>query len=357
VDGYRVADRLLLQPLGPELGHRLALLGLRSGLLRGTRVADPFVWRGLTFPNRVGVAAGFDKNGVAVSGIAAIGAGFVEIGTVLERPWDGQPLRPRMTRLAGERGLWNRLGFPSDGADAVAQRLARARRDGLVVGANVAPHPLTVRRASEPGFAVRLRDELNSLAATLHPHADFFVVNLSSPNTAGLRGVLHGSGFADEIVAPLRAQLRALDRRAARARSTPLLVKLPPEDEERRAWSETSLARLVAPLARPDACDGFVAANTSIALALARSPPARPDAPGGVSGAPLQPLAIAALKALRACAHPDQLRIGVGGVMRAEDAAALAEAGAQLVELYSGMVYRGPRLVAECAEALRAARG
>ncbi len=356
MDGYRLADRLLLRPLGPGVGHQLALLGLRTGLLRAPRVADAFAFRGLLFPNRVGVAAGFDKNGVALAGIARIGAGFVEIGTVLERPWPGQPARPRLARLEREGGVWNRLGFPSDGVDAVAARLARARRNGLVVGANVAPHPETVRRASEPSFAARVREELAALAAKLHPHADFFVVNLSSPNTPGLRGLLHGSGFAEEIVAPLRAQLRALDRGATGGRATPLLVKLPPEDEERRPWSEVSLARLVAPLARPDACDGFVATNTSIGLALARAPHARPDAPGGVSGAPLHPLALAALRALRACAHPDQLRIGVGGVMRPEDALALVEAGAQLVELYSGMIYRGPRLVSECAAALCAQR-
>ncbi len=353
MDAYALADALLLRRVGPEWGHRLALAALRARLpLGGARVRDPFPWRGITFPNRVGVAAGFDKNGVALAGIERVGAGFVEVGTVLARPWAGSPLRPRMARLAGERGIWNRLGFPSDGADAVAARLARTPRGELVVACNIAPHPETVRAAGEPGFAARVRDELCALAAKLHAHADLFVVNLSSPNTAGLRGVLHGEGFAQEIVGPTRARLAQLDRAAGRARGTPLLVKLPPEDEQRAPWRPEALAKLALPLAQIEVCDGFVAVNTSIGLALARSPHARSDAPGGVSGAPLHPLALEAMRSLAAIAHPDQLRIGVGGVMRGEDAVALVEAGAQLVELYSGMIFRGPRLLAECTQAL-----
>lgn len=357
MDLYALADALLLRRAGPELGHRLALLGLRARLpFGGERVADPFAWRGLAFANRVGIAAGFDKNGVAVAGIRGVGAGFVEVGTVLDRPWAGSPLRPRMARLEAERAIWNRLGFPSDGVDAVAARLACAPRAGLVVACNVAPHPLTVKTAGEPGFAARVCGELAALVTKLHAHADLFVVNLSSPNTAGLRGVLHGAGFAEEILVPTRARLAELDRAAQRARQTPLLVKLPPEDEARRPWRPEALEKLVAPLATLAVCDGFVAVNTSIGLALARSPHARPDAPGGVSGALLRPLALEGMRALTALAHPEQLRIGVGGVMHGDDACALVEAGAQLVELYSGMIYRGPRLVSECAAALRAAR-
>ncbi len=351
---YETLDKLVLRPLGPNLGHRLALLGLQLRFSFGAEiVSDPFRWRGLDFPNRAGVAAGFDKNAVALSGIQGIGAGFAEIGTILTRPWAGNPLRPRMARLHAERGIWNRLGFPSDGLERVAQRLARFRRARLVVGCNIAPHPLTVRTAGEAGFAKRVRDELDELVTALHPHAQFFVVNLSSPNTSGLRGVLYGEGFAQEIVAPTRARLQALARETGRREPTPLLVKLPPETPERAAWSADALRGLVAPLAQLDVCDGFVAVNTSSGLALAKSPHAQSDAPGGVSGAPLREHALGAMRALRELAHAEQLRIGVGGILSGDDACALVQAGAQLVEVYSGMIYRGPALIGECAKRLR----
>lgn len=353
---YRLADRLLLAPLGPELGHKLALLALAARLGgSGKRVSDPWRFRELVFPNRIGVAAGFDKDAFALAGVARMGAGFAEVGTILAQPWPGSPLRPRMARLAAEQGIWNRLGFPSLGVERVAERLRRFRAEGLVVGCNVAPHPLTLRTASEPGFAARVRGELGELVARLHPWAKFFVVNMSSPNTAGLRGVLYGAGFAQEIVAPTHARLAQLARESGRAAPVPLLVKLPPETPEREPWTTATFRMLVGPLAHDDVCDGYVAVNTSIGLALERSPHARPDAPGGVSGAPLLPLALGAMRALAELALPSQLRIGVGGVTTPEDAAALVRAGAQLVELYSGMIYQGPTLLRECADALRAA--
>ena len=357
MSAYAWLDRALLAPLGPERGHALALLGMSLGIApRAPRVVDPLRWNGVTFPNRVGVAAGFDKNALALRGFAAIGAGFVEVGTILARPWAGQSLRPRMARLEAEHGVWNRLGFPSDGVARVAKRIARGPTAAFALGCNIAPHPLTVKTAGEPRFAERVCAELAELIAALHEHARFFVINLSSPNTSGLRGVLHGEGFAHEIVAPTRARLHALAKQAGRAQPPLLLVKLPPEDAQRAPWRTETLRALVGPLAHPDLCDGFVAVNTSIALALAKSRLAQPDAPGGVSGAPLFPLALGAMRALSALAHPEQLRIGVGGVMAPEQALALVDAGAHLVELYSGMIYRGPRLVRECAEALRSAR-
>ncbi len=349
---YALADALLFRPLGPDRGHALALRALGLGL--GPRSAaphDPFEWRGIRFENRVGVAAGFDKNALAVAGIARLGASFVEVGTILTRPWSGSALRPRMLRLGETGGVWNRLGFPSDGVARVAARLAATRASGCVVACNIAPHPETLEGAAEPGFAARVREELALLVDALHLHARFFVVNLSSPNTAGLRSVLHGEGFAEEVVAPTRARLASLAAASGTA-TRPLLVKLPPEDASAAQWTPDTLAKLVAPLARPEVCDGFVAVNSSIRLARELSPAARPDAPGGVSGAPLLPLALAAQRALRELAHPSQLRIGVGGICAPEDARALVAAGAQLVEIYSGMISRGPGLVSDCARAL-----
>jgi dihydroorotate dehydrogenase len=221
---------------------------------------------------------------------------------------------------------------------------------------NLAPHPLTVRSAeSEPGFAARARAELFEIARVLHPWAAFFVLNASSPNTAGLRRQLEGAGFADEIAAPLRVELQRLDAAARRLAPTLLLVKLPPEDADGKALDADGLARLVRPFLAADVCDGFVAVNTSVASARALAPVPEGEPTGGVSGAPLRARARDAMAALAELA-PAQLRIGVGGVMEPGDAAALAAAGAHLVEVYTGLVYRGPRFVRDCAAALRAAR-
>ncbi len=345
----------LVRLVPSEPAHQLGLLALRAPLrLGGTAVSDPFEWRGHRFRNRVGIAAGLDKNGVALRGLARLGVGFVEVGTVVSRPHGGNALRPRMRRLVSERALWNRLGFPSQGAARVRDRLARTPLTEVALALNIAPHPLTLQSAELPGFAARARAELFEMARWLHPWAAFFVLNASSPNTPGLRRQLEGGGFAQEIVAPLRAELLRLDAASRRLAPTLLLVKLPPEDADGKPLGEEGLARLVDPFLAADVCDGFVAVNTSASLARAAVRVPEGEPPGGISGAPLRALAREAMAALTALA-PNQLRIGVGGVMEPEDALALAAAGAHLVELYSGLVYRGPRLVRECAAALGAA--
>jgi dihydroorotate dehydrogenase len=345
--------------LPTELGHALGLQALRLPIwgLGARVVEDPFEWRGLRFRNRVGIAAGLDKNGVAVRSLAHIGAGFVEVGTVVTRPWPGQP-RPRLLRLRESGGLWNRLGFPSHGVARVAARLASTPRvDGFVLGCNIAPHPLTVRRLGEGGQGLEsVREELLELVAALHAYADFFVINLSSPNTPGLRALFQSESVCDALVRPTLDALRAADARAGRRLATRLLLKLPPEESSNRGWTPETLARFLAPFANASVCDGFVAVNTSTRLALSMVPLAREERPGGVSGSPLHPLALEVMQMLRSIA-PDQLRIGVGGIGCASDAQALLRAGAHLVELYSGLVYRGPRLVRECAAAIASGAG
>ncbi len=344
--------RALPTELAHQLGHWTLALPVPWG---GAPVEDAFTWRGVRFRNRVGIAAGFDKNAAVLSGIARMGVGFVEVGTVLTEPWPGNP-RPRMGRIEGERAVWNRLGFTSEGLPAVAERLARFRardRSGMVVACNVAPHPRTVKGAGgDPHFLERARDELARLARGLHAHCDLFVVNLSSPNTRGLRELLYGSGFRDELVAPLAAELSVLDAAAERLHRTQLLVKLPPEDADGKPWTAESLAPCAEPLCAPGPCDGFVAVNTSIGLARARALSPDPELPGGLSGAPLLPLAESAVRLLAELRRDDQLLVGVGGVDRPEDAAALRRAGADLVEVYTGMIYHGPTFPAACARAL-----
>jgi dihydroorotate dehydrogenase len=349
----------LLGLLPEELSHKLGIQALRLPVwgLGARAIDDPFEWRGLRFRNRVGIAAGLDKNGVAVHGLQRIGAGFVEVGTVVTRPWPGQP-RPRLRRLRTRGGLWNRLGFPSHGVARVAARLARVRRvEGFALGCNISPHPLTVRRMSEGACGLEsARLELEELVRALHRSADFFVVNLSSPNTPGLRALFQSESVAEALIVPTLHALREADARAGRAHPTLLLLKLPPEESSHQSWTPDTLQRFLAPFTRVDVCDGFVAVNTSTRLALALARDAEPERPGGVSGAPLHPLALEVMQMLRDIAAPTQLRIGVGGIGCASDARALVEAGAHLVELYSGIVYRGPRLVRECAAALRDVR-
>ncbi len=349
--GTSLYERLwpLVRMVPSEWAHRLGMRVLALPVRLGERIDDPFEWRGLHLPNRVGIAAGFDKDAAAVPGVARMGAGFIEVGTVLPRPWTGNP-RPRMSRVADQHAIWNRLGFPSDGLLVVRQRLERLGDPGMAIACNIAPHPLTVRGAEAPGFTDRARAELDELVTGLHPHAAFFVINLSSPNTKGLRGVLHGASFAQQLVAPTRARIAALDAAAGRADPTPLLVKLPPEDADGKSWNAETLAGLVGPLL-PE-CDGFVAVNTSIQLSLQSAPEAEPDFPGGLSGAPLLPLALEANRLLAELA-PDHLRIAAGGILRGEDATGLIDAGAHLVEVFSGMIYRGPGLVSECVRAIR----
>jgi len=175
---------------------------------------------------------------------------------------------------------------------------------------------------------------------------------VSSPNTPGLRSLLQSADLAETVIAPVRRRLRELDERAARPWRTPLLVKLPPEDENRELWSETSLRGVIDPLLAADACCGFVAVNTSTRLALqhVHEPPA--ELPGGISGEPLRAEALRVVSMVRAVAGPQKLLIGCGGVMSPADALEFRRAGADLVEMYSGMIYAGPGLPARCVAAL-----
>jgi dihydroorotate dehydrogenase len=338
----------------PELAHTLALQALRLPFALAARAPEePFAWRELRFRNRVGIAAGLDKDARCLRGLERLGAGFVEVGTILTRPWGGNPLRPRMLRLLEQRGIWNRMGFPSDGLERVARRLAafpRERRGGMVLACNLGPHPLTVRAiGADPARVAEARAELCDLARGLCRHADLFVLNLSSPNTPGLRALLQGDGFARELLRPLCAEL--LHLRGEAGRELPLLVKLPPEQADGRPWESEALARQVEPWIEAGVA-GVVAVNTSTRLARELLPGMEPDLPGGVSGGPLLSLALATVERLRALLPPDHLLVGVGGIGSAADARRMRAAGADLLELYSGLVYAGPGLVGACAREL-----
>jgi len=299
------------------------------------RVADPVDVAGLRFPNRIGLAAGLDKNARCIDGLGAMGFGFIEAGTVTPKAQPGNP-RPRMFRLPQANALINRLGFNSEGLERFVANLRRARSfraAGGVVGLNIGKNAATpIERA--------LDDYLAGLAG-VYAHADYVAVNVSSPNTQQLRE-LQDDAALDALLAGLqrrRAQLAAEHRR-----TVPLFVKIAPDlDAEQIAAIARCLQR--------HAIDGVIATNTTITRDAVRSL-RHADEAGGLSGAPLAAPSNRVIRAMRAALGSGYPIIGVGGVMSAADAAAKRAAGADLVQIYTGLVYRGPALVREAARRL-----
>ncbi len=323
--------RPLFFALDPEHAHRLALEAARlaSGL-PGRRISGtPIELLGIRFPNRVGLAAGFDKSAEAVDGLGRLGFGFIEVGTVTARAQGGQP-RPRLFRHASASALINRLGFPNDGAAAVAKRL-RLRHYRGVLGVNIG------KNADTP--IERALDDYVACLRALHAVADYVTVNISSPNTAALRD-LH----APERLEPLlRGLLRERDRLLlGDARRLPLLLKVSPDLD--RATLE-GVARVAARVR----IDGIVATNTTVQRG---SLDASANQSGGLSGAPLHALALETVAALRGLVGPDLPVIGVGGIDSVANALAMRAAGADLIQIYTGLVYRGPALVKRLVRAL-----
>lgn len=346
----------IIKCLPPEFAHAAGLRLLQLPVRYVSRPGDdPFTWRGLTFRNRVGVAAGFDKNAACIRGVGRLGVGFVEVGTILVSPWRGNQVRPRMKRLVDVGGIWNRLGFTSRGLAVAATNLCsvpRERRHGLVVAANIGPHPGHLKAAATRAEALAIvQKEFETLVNTLYLEVDLFVVNLSSPNTLGLRSLLQSSELCEAVILPMRRRLRQLDEQTQRSWRTPLLIKLPPEDENREGWTRDSLTAVLTPLLTADACDGLVAVNTSTRLALKLLPSIpHPELPGGVSGDPLRSEALRVVELVRAIIGHERLLIGCGGIMAPEHARDFLNAGADLVEVYSGMIYAGPGLVSRCVD-------
>ncbi len=315
-------QRLLLPLLTlpeAEVSHNLILrlLQLASPLAGALQPANYPRLRvsafGLEFPNPIGLAAGFDKNGVAVPALAALGFGHVEVGTVTPRPQPGRS-RPRLFRLAKDRALINRLGFPSRGAEAVARNLSRLKNRRFVLGVNVGPN------AGSVGV-----EDFVQAATMVAPYADYLTINVSSPNTAGLRGMQQA-----ETLAGLLAALDWLDKT--------LLVKISPDlsDGELHEILDVLCAKAVA---------GVVVANTTVD----RPPHLQASADGGLSGRPLRERATQLVsKAYRHTAGKLPI-IGVGGVATAQDALDKIEAGACLVQLYTGFVYQGPFVARDIA--------
>ncbi len=332
--------RPFLFALDAERAHGLglssleALHRLRLQRLLGTAPRSfPVKALGLSFPNPVGLAAGLDKNGEHIDALLALGFGFVEVGTVTPRPQPGNQT-PRMFRLPQHRAVINRLGFNNQGVDALVRNVGRAkRRDGLV-GINIGKNKDTPNESAHT-------DYLHCLER-VYPLADYVTVNISSPNTAGLRELQEEQALR-RLVGELR---EAQERLASRhGRRVPLLVKVAPDlsDEDIDA-----AARVLGDLG----VDGVIATNTTVSR-IAVQEHAHAHETGGLSGEPLMNKSTAVLRMLRTRLPETIPLVGVGGILSGADAAKKTAAGASLVQLYTGLVYRGPALIGECVEAIR----
>ncbi|WP_293374945.1 quinone-dependent dihydroorotate dehydrogenase [Nevskia sp.] len=333
---YRLARNALFA-LDAERSHELTMAWLSrhpasGGLLSGKTVEDPVRLMGLSFRNRVGLAAGLDKNGEAIEAFDRMGFGFIEVGTVTPRPQRGND-RPRMFRIPSEKALINRLGFNNQGVDALVKRAACVRRHA-VLGINIGKNADTPIEQAELDYLACLHK--------VYAVADYITVNISSPNTKNLRDLQQASRF-DSLLATLADARETLTARYGARR--PILVKIAPDIDD------DALIGL-ADAARRHGIDGLIATNTTVARdAVAGLPHAHET--GGLSGAPLLKAANTIVAKLRERVGPDFPLIGVGGIQSGADAASKRAAGADLVQLYTGLIYRGPGLVSECARALR----
>jgi dihydroorotate dehydrogenase len=275
---------------------------------------------GLRFSNRVGLAAGYDKDAIALRGLACLGFGHLEVGTVTPRPQAGSA-RPRLFRLEQEQALVNRLGFPSRGATDVARTLLDNRPPGVVVGVNLGKNAETPLEAAWEDYL--------GLVETFGPLADYLTINVSSPNTPGLRR-LQGRDRLEDLLTLVRGRLEKTT-----GRRLPLLVKLAPDLSPREL--EEALG---ACLGR---ADGVIAVNTTVARPGLRSKSGGEH--GGLSGRPLFPLALEQVRRIARWNDGRLVIVGCGGISSPEDVRAMLDAGAQLVQVYTALVYQGPRLV------------
>lgn len=341
--------RPLLFALPPERAHHTAM-----ALLKGLAAVPPLRWMlqrtfsaqspdlerrymGLTFPNPVGLAAGFDKDGRHLEALACLGFGFLEVGTVTPRPQPGNP-RPRLFRLPADRALINRMGFNNDGAQALAQRLRRWREwkhagPRPVIGVNIGKNKDTPNEQAA--------DDYLECFHTLAPWADYFAINVSSPNTPGLRDL--------QSRAPLLHLLESLQNANQRLPAPrPLLLKIAPD-------MDAGQLDEIADIARHTQLAGLIATNTTLVRSGLRTNAQRLEAigPGGLSGAPLRQCATEVIRHLRHRLGPEALLIGVGGIDSPQAAQEKWQAGANLVQVYTGLIYEGPGLVQQILKEIR----
>ena len=338
--------RPFLFGLDPETAHELTMAALartqRTPLALAycaSRVEDPVELAGLKFSNRVGLAAGLDKNAHCIDGLAGMGFGFIEVGTVTPKAQAGNP-KPRMFRLQQADALIKRLGFNNDGLDAfianVKKSTFRNRRSGLplLLGLNIGKNANTPMEKAVDDYLLGLNG--------VYPHADYVTVNISSPNTKNLRALQ-----SDEALDALLGCIA--DRRETLAsqhgKRVPIFVKIAPD------LDESQVAMIAATLQR-HSMDGVVATNTTLSRDGVQGLPHAEEA-GGLSGAPVLEASNRVISQLRAALGQDFPIIGVGGIMSGSDAVSKIKAGADVVQIYTGLIYKGPSLVTEAARAIK----
>ncbi|MDO4693982.1 MAG: quinone-dependent dihydroorotate dehydrogenase [Eikenella sp.] len=335
---YALLRRFLFQ-MDAERAHHLTLsalqLAYRSGLsdsLSGAAAGRQTEWMGLSLPNPVGLAAGLDKNGEHIDALASLGFGFIEIGTVTPLPQPGNP-QPRLFRVPEHQAVINRMGFNNGGIDRLIANVIRSRFSG-VLGINIGKNAATPMEKAADDYLICLEKA--------YPHAGYITVNISSPNTKNLRALQGG----DELHALLDALKNRQARLAAQhGRYVPLAVKIAPDLDDAQIEA-------VAEVARQTEIDGIIATNTTIDKTALGNHPLAGEA-GGLSGLPVREKSRAVLQKLAARLNGRIPLTGVGGIVCGQDAADKLADGATAVQIYSGLVYRGPQLVGECIRATR----
>ena len=330
--------RPLLFALDPETAHDVAFAGLDFAVRCGAAHAltrhlppSPVTAMGLEFPNRVGLAAGLDKNAAHIDGLAALGFGFIECGTVTPRAQPGNP-KPRLFRIPESEALINRLGFNNDGVERFVANVARASWKGIV-GINIGKNFDTSNAHAADDYLACLR--------AVYERASYVTINVSSPNTKGLRDLQ-----SEDVLAGLLAALKAEQARLAdrHAKYTPIAIKIAPD------LAPSAIEGIARVLVR-ERIDAVIATNTTLARDAVKGR-SHADETGGLSGRPLREQATAVVAHIAKALDGALPVVGVGGIMSGADARDKIDAGATLVQLYTGLIYRGPALVAECAEAL-----
>ena len=325
----------------PETAHGLALEGLRLGygvgathLLCKTR-SLPVTVMGLQFPNPVGMAAGMDKNGDYIDALGSVGFGFIEVGTVTPRPQPGNP-KPRIFRLEKANAMINRLGFNNKGVDYLVRQVKKRRFSGIL-GINIGKNFDTQNDKAADDYLVCLEK--------VYPHADYITINISSPNTRGLRDLQDVEQF-DSLLAVLNS--KRLELADEYQKRVPLVIKVAPdlEDEQIPGMAQAVIE---------NEFDGLIATNTTISRDAVKGM-RHADEQGGLSGAPVKDKANHVLAEFRAHLPPEIALIGTGGITEGADAAEKIELGADLVQFYTGFVYKGPDLVADSLKAIKAYR-
>jgi dihydroorotate dehydrogenase len=336
----------LLRPalftLDPEIAHHATLNALKTAHCLGTLPLvvkrppdDPRTVMGITFPNPIGLAAGLDKNGEYIDALAALGFGFIEIGTVTPRAQPGNP-KPRLFRLPQAQAIINRMGFNNGGVDALVENVKRAQYKG-VLGINIGKNADTPIEKAADDYLIGLRK--------VYAYASYVAINISSPNTKNLRQ-LQGGDELDALLGQLKAEQEKLAQR--HGKYVPLAVKIAPD-------LDTDQIKNIAALLIKHRIDGVIATNTTLSREGVEGLP-HGNETGGLSGAPVREKSTAVIRQLAAELKGALPIIGVGGITKGEHALEKMQAGASLVQFYSGMIYRGWELVAECAAAVKQAR-